>query len=90
MEQARTTKFLKIKKEGPELRPIMGANVGPNVGASNFVSQIIRKIADLEDEGFVCKSTEEMLHTFDNFNKSRNLGNSGKRNLIIGSMDIEK
>ena len=83
-------KISKNKKEGPELRPIMGANVGPNVGASNFVSQIIRKIADLEDEGFVCKSTEEMLHTFDNFNKSRNLGNSGKRNLIIGSMDIEK
>ena len=76
--------------EGPDLRPIMGSVVGPNVAASNFVSEIIRKIADLEDEGSVCKSTEEMLYKFDQFNKRRNAVSPKMRKLIIGSMDIEK
>ena len=54
------------------------------------MSEIIRKIADLEDEGSVCKSTEEMLYKFDQFNKRRNAVSPKMRKLIIGSMDIEK
>ena len=68
----------------------MGANVGPNVGASNFVSEIIRKIADESDNGFVCKSTEEMLYKFDKYNKERTISQARSKKLIIGSMDIEK
>ena len=58
----------------------MGANVGPNVGASNFISEIIRKIADEADEGYVCKSTEENLYKCDKYNKERhNLKSKGKK-----------
>ena len=68
----------------------MEANIGPNVGASNFVSDIIRRINDEADQGYVCKSTEEMLYKFHKFNKERfNLKTKGKQ-LFIGSMEIEK
>ena len=83
-------KVSKNKTEGPELRAIMGANVGPNVGASNFVSEIIRKIADDADEGFVCKSTEEILYKFDKYNKERLKLNQKDKKMMVGSMDIEK
>ena len=66
-----TSKDHKVSKdamEGPELRPIMGDNVGP-VAASNFTSDVIRWIADESDEGSVCKSTEELLNKFSAFIK---------------------
>ena len=76
--------------EGPELRPIMGANVGPNVAASNFISEVIRWVADESDVGFVCKSTEELLNKFSEFNKERLKLNPEGKKLIMGSMDVEK
>ena len=78
------------KIEVPAITLSMGANVGPNVGASNFISEIIRKIADEADEGYVCKSTEEMLYKFDKYNKERHTSKSKGKKLVIGSMDIEK
>ena len=79
-------KVAKNKVEGPELRPIMGANVG----ASNFVSNIIRRITDEADQGYVCKSTEEMLYKFHKFNKERLHLKTKDKKLFIGSMEIEK
>ena len=46
---------------GPDVRPIMGAMVGPNVGLSNFGSIIVRAVANECDEGNVSKSTEETI-----------------------------
>ena len=78
------------KKTGPDVRPIMGATVGPNIGLSEIGSRIVRKIADNADVGLVSKSTEEVLNKFETFNKSRLQSNSEGRKLIIGSMDVEK
>ena len=78
------------KKVGPDLRPIMGAMVGPNIGLSEIGSILVRKIADNADEGHVAKSTEEVLHKFEMFNKRRLKINPKLKKLVIASMDIEK
>ena len=58
--------------DGPELRPIMGAMVGPNVGLANFIGfEVVRKISDDADVGNVCKSTEELQNKFEEYNKVR-------------------
>ena len=49
------------KNIGPDVTPIMGAIVGPNIGLSEIGSRIVRKIADTADIGLVAKSTEEVL-----------------------------
>ena len=59
------------KKVGPDIRPIMGAMVGPNIGLSELGSRIVRKIADNADIGLVSKSTEEVINKFEIFNKGR-------------------
>ena len=83
-------KEAKDKTAGPDVRPIMGAIVGPNIGLSEIASIIVRKIADDADEGLVSKSTEEVINKFENFNQRRMMNKSRKRKLIIASMDIEK
>ena len=76
---------------GPDLRPIMGATVGPNVGLANFIGdKVVRKVAEMEDVGNVCKSTEEIQHHFEKYNKGRISKELGKKKMIVGSMDIEK
>ena len=74
---------------GHDLRPIMGAIVGPNIGLLELGSIIVRKIADISDVGLVSKSTEEVLNKFEEFNKRR-FENPKLRKLIIASMDIDK
>ena len=74
---------------GHDFRPIMGAVVGPNLGLSELGSIVVRKIADNADVGLVAKSTEEVLHKFEEFNKGRT-NNVKLKKLIVASMDIEK
>ena len=59
------------KMLGPDVRPIMGALVGPNIGLSEIGSLIVRRIADNADGGLVSKSTEEVLHKIEKYNKER-------------------
>ena len=78
------------KKVGPDVRPIMGAMVVPNIGLSELGSRIVRKIADNADIGLVAKSTEEVISKFEIFNKGRLKKNPRQKKIIIASMDIEK
>ena len=78
------------KEVGPDLRPIMGAMVGPNVGLASIGNIIIRKIADEADVGHVSKSTEEMVAKVEEYNKNREKEGDNDENIIIGSMDIDK
>ena len=78
------------KTVGPDIRPIMGAVVGPNIGLSEIGSIIVRKIADNADIGLAAKSTEEVLNKIETFNKNRLENNHGLKKLIIASMDVEK
>jgi hypothetical protein len=58
----------KVKDEllGPDLRPLMGATVGPNVALTNFIARdILRKVADEASVGYDRKSTEEVLSKFE-------------------------
>ena len=64
-------KEAKDKVLGPDVRPIMGAIVGPNMGLSEIGSMIVRKIADNADVGLVARSTEEVLNKFEEYNKER-------------------
>ena len=48
-------------KIGHDVRHIMGAMIGPNVGLANFGCMIIRNIANEADVGHVSKSTEETI-----------------------------
>ena len=77
-------------KTGPDVRPIMGAMVGPNIGLSELGSIFVRAIADEADTGLVVKSTEEMLNKFEVYNDKRKQLGLGTKKLIIGSMDIDK
>ena len=83
-------KKVKDPKVGPDVRPIMGAMVGPNVGLANFASMIVRQIADDADVENVSKSTEETIAKIEEFNKARAEHNPKNEKVIIGSMDLEK
>ena len=92
-----TSKDHKIAEDenlGPDVRPIMGAMVGPNVGLANYGSIIIRAIANEFDVGNVSKSTEETIAKIEEYNKNREILNAEivkeDSTVIIGSMDIDK
>ena len=60
-----TSKDHKVAVEeiiGPDLRPIMGAIVGPNIGLSELGSMVVRRIAENADMGLVATSTEEVVN----------------------------
>ena len=75
-------------KVGPDMRPIMGASIGPNTGLSQIGCQIIRKISDNVVERYDVKSTEEMLASFSEYNKSISDKKKNLRCKVIASMDI--
>ena len=77
--------------EGPDVRTIMGALVGPNVGLSNFIGkEVIRRVAEDLNSDNVCKSTEEVLSRSENYNKNRVKNGFHEGKMIIASMDIKK
>ena len=54
---------------GPDVRPIMGATVGPNIALTDFIARsIVRKVADEASVGNDCKNTEELLNKFEEYN----------------------
>ena len=73
-------------KIGPDLRPIMGAKVGPNTSVSQIGCQMLRAIADSITINHSVKSTEEMLRKFEDYN-SGEINHSSKK--VIFSMDIK-
>ena len=76
---------------GPDVRPIMGATVGPNVALTDFIARnIIRKVAEDASDGNDCKSSEELLNKFEEYNHRRIQNGYSSRNVIIASMDIDK
>ena len=83
-------KEVKDKIVGPDLRPIMGAIVGPNIGLSELGSLIVRKIAEHADIGLVATSTEEVLDKIEEYNKTRMKKKLNLKKIIIASMDVEK
>ena len=77
--------------EGPDVRPIMGATVGPNVALTNFIAiEIVKKVAEEASVGNDCKSTEELLNKFEEYNRTRIQNGFASKNVIIASMDINK
>ena len=78
-------------EDGPDLRPIMGATVGPNVALTNFLAKdIVRRVAEDASEGNDCKSTEELQSHFEEYNKARVENGFANKNIFISSMDIDK
>ena len=71
------------KKAGPDVRPIIGAIVGPNIGLSEIGSILVRKIVDNTDIGLVAKSTVEVIQKFEAFNKTMFEKNPGLKKSFI-------
>ena len=57
------------EKIGPDLRPIMGAIVGPNIGLSELGSILVRKVAESADIGLVSTSTEEVINKIEDYKR---------------------
>ena len=55
-----------------------------------LTSLVIRKVAKEADVGNVCNSTEELISTFEAYNKDRIKNGFHEKKVIIGSMDIKK
>ena len=69
----------------------MGAVVGPNVALSNFIGkEVIRRVADDAVSDSVCKSTEELISRFEQYNRDRVKNGFDKEKVILASMDIKK
>jgi hypothetical protein len=68
---SRDHKKVENTEGGPEVRPIMGAMVGPNVGLTNFGCIIVRAITDDYYIWNVSKSTEETVSKLEEYNKCR-------------------
>ena len=79
------------KNIGPDVRPIMGATVGPNIALTDFIARsIIRKVAEEASVGNDCKSTEELLNKFEEYNHVIVQKGYSTKNVMIASMDIDK
>ena len=83
-------KELKEEETSPDLRPIMGAMVGPNIGIATIASVVIKTIAEEADTGLVSKSTEETINKIEVYNDKRKEINEEDDEIVVGSMDIEK
>ena len=59
------------------------------VGPKRSLSDMFSDVMELAEEDTVCKSTEELLCAFENYNNTIHSGNSNttKTTKIIGSMD---
>ena len=73
-------------KIGPDLRPIMGARIGPNTSMAQIACKMLRAISESFPENAAIKSTEELLRTFENYNNSEINPSSQK---VLFSMDIK-
>ena len=72
---------------GPDMRPIMGACVGPNTGLSQIGCEIIRKISNSVKVRYDIKSTEEMLAKIQEYNKSNDCFKPYRK--VFASLDIK-
>ena len=76
-----------VKNNVVKMRPMLNTMDGPKKNISDTYSDIIDAIVKSNDEGYLCSSTEELLATFEEYNKSiQGKGEEGKER-IIGSMD---
>ena len=83
-------KELKEEETSPDLRPIMGAMVGPNIGIATIASVVIKTVAEEADTGLVSKSTDETINKIEVYNDKRKEINEEDDEIVVGSMDIEK
>ena len=64
-------KELKEDESSPDVRPIMGAMVGPNLGIATIASIVIKTVAEEADIGLVSYSTEETINKIESYNEKR-------------------
>ena len=83
-------KELKKEETSPDVRAIMGAMVGPNVGIATIAGMVIKTITEEADVGLVSKSTEETVNKIEGYNDKREAENKENHEIVVGSMDIEK
>ena len=81
---------------GPDLRPIMGAHKGPNVGLAQLGCHFLKAILKQAEDTSEVKSTEEMLCKMQMYNKNRekqilelkSKGANITSKKVVGSTDI--
>ena len=77
-----------IKKKGPKLRPVVGANKASSRPISHILSRVINKVSEIIGRTIrtSCESTEEMMFEIEEVNKDIEVGDD----IIIGSLDVIK
>ena len=71
---------------GPDLRPIMAAKIGPNTSVAQIACRLLRGLADSMTDTHAVKSTEEMLRTFEDYNRGEIDTSKDK---VVFSMDVK-
>ena len=77
-----------IKKKGPKLRPVVGANKASSRPMSHILSRVIYKVSEIIGRKIEtnCESTEEMIFEIEEVNQNM----KDSEDIIIGSLDIVK
>ena len=88
-----THKDHKDPKEGFKMCPIVNAMNGPKCAPSGMVSDILEGVIENIGSTSVCKSTEELLYTFEEYNNTIDKDvaekNFNRKRKVIGSIDAK-
>ena len=76
------------KPSGLHMRAICNGMVGPKKALSEMVSESLEAILEVNGNR-ICKSTEEILYMFEQYNKQIMDINESTKEKIIGSMDVK-
>ena len=83
----------KDHKPGRSKRPVVNGNVGPMTNLSNITSDLLEpfleELREKVEKNNTCKSTEELLHKFTEYNKSVETKNEVTDKKFIASMDVK-
>ena len=70
------------------MRPVVNAMVGPKKTISDTFSDVAEGVVDANNDGILCFSTEELLGTFERYNKQKKDKSTRNDNeTIVASMD---
>ena len=72
------------------MRPVLDAMEGAKKTVCDIYSDVLYGVIEAIDNDVICKSTEELIAAFENYNSSiENYGSNENPKRIIGSMDAK-
>ena len=59
------------KEETVQMRPIVNAMVGAKKTLSEMFSEVLENVLEVEEDDTICRSTEELICTFEKYNNEK-------------------